>query len=160
MAETDPTSTLDGASTLERAKQIEINRLKGRPPPFDNYLSSVDSHCSAKARQRQQEQEASSSTSRSYPNGNNKRPIGVTSATSNSPTAPRPLTRDSRLGNYYDYDLSKMVNSKGGFLVEEGKEVDEKMIRKEKEREQQRTMQKLDPREYECLHLRRKRWDP
>ena len=39
-----------------------------------------------------------------------------------------------------------MVNSKGGFLVEDGKEIDEDMRRKEKERERQRTMQNLEPR--------------
>jgi DNA-repair protein complementing XP-A cells len=54
--------------------------------------------------------------------------------------------RDSRLGKYFDYDLSKMVNSKGGFLVEDDKEVDGDMRRKEKERERQRALQTLDPR--------------
>lgn len=104
----------------------------------------------AKATQRQREQENSSS---SQPNANNKRPLGVTPATSNSPTAPgrsrdRPLQRDSTmLGTYFEYDLSKMVNSKGGFLVEDGKEVDENLIRKEKERERQRVQQTLEPRE-------------
>jgi DNA-repair protein complementing XP-A cells len=39
-----------------------------------------------------------------------------------------------------------MVNSKGGFLVEDGKEVDEAFIRKEKERERQRAQQTLEPR--------------
>lgn len=68
---------------------------------------------------------------------------------SNSPTAPGPsrLKRDSRLGNYFEYDLSKMVNSKGGFLVEDGKEVDEDLRRKEKERERERAMRNLEPRE-------------
>jgi DNA-repair protein complementing XP-A cells len=93
----------------------------------------------AKAKQRQKEQEAFTSA----PNANNKRPLGVTSST--SPTAPksapRPLKRDSRLGKYFDYDLSKMANSKGGFLVEEGKEVDEDARRKEKQRERQRAQQ-------------------
>jgi len=118
--------------TPEQVKQFELHRLK------------------AKALQRQREQEASTSTS--VPNSNNKRPIGVTAANSTSPTAPgkkaRPLARDSRLGNYFDYDLSKMVNSKGGFLVEDGKEVDEELIRKEKEREKQRAKQNLEEREH------------
>jgi DNA-repair protein complementing XP-A cells len=56
------------------------------------------------------------------------------------------LKRDSRLGKYFEYDLSKMVNSKGGFLVEDGQEADEEMRRKEKDRERQRTMQNLEPR--------------
>jgi DNA-repair protein complementing XP-A cells len=39
-----------------------------------------------------------------------------------------------------------MVNSKGGFLVEDGKEVDEDSRTKARERERQRAMQNLDPR--------------
>ncbi|OBZ78951.1 DNA repair protein rad14 [Grifola frondosa] len=98
-----------------------------------------------KAKQREREQEASSS---STPNANNKRPLGVVPATSTSPTAPKPppkLKRDSRLGKYFEYDLSKMVNSKGGFLVEDGKEVDAELRAKERERERQRAMQTLEP---------------
>ncbi|KAJ7919114.1 hypothetical protein B0H13DRAFT_2230997 [Mycena leptocephala] len=115
--------------TPEQVKQVEINRLK------------------AKANQRQREEEATAST---VPNANNKRPISVIPATSNSPTAPgpskdRPLHRDSRLGKYFDYDLSKMVNSKGGFLIEDGKEVDEDMLRKEKERERERIQKNMEP---------------
>ncbi|KAJ7357042.1 thioesterase-like superfamily-domain-containing protein [Mycena albidolilacea] len=115
--------------TPEQVKQVEINRLR------------------AKANQRQREVEASAS---STPNANNKRPIGVVPATSNSPTAPgpsksKPLGRDSRLGKYFDYDLSKMVNSKGGFLVEDDKEVDEDLLRKEKERERERIQKNMEP---------------
>jgi DNA-repair protein complementing XP-A cells len=72
---------------------------------------------------------------------------------SKSPTGPvvrkekdGPLKRDSRLGKYFEYDLSKMINSKGGFLVEDGKEVNEEERRKEKERERQRAMRNLEPR--------------
>ncbi|TFK57474.1 hydrophilic protein [Heliocybe sulcata] len=114
--------------TPEHVKRIEINRML------------------AKAKQREREQDASSS---SIPNANNKRPLDVVPATSNSPTAPqsaqRPLQRDSRLGKYFEYDLSKMANSKGGFLIEDGKEVDEEQRRKERERERQRAHQNLDP---------------
>ncbi|PCH33398.1 hypothetical protein WOLCODRAFT_129747 [Wolfiporia cocos MD-104 SS10] len=113
--------------TPEQVKRIEINRLR------------------AKAKQRELEREASSS---STTNSNNKRPLTVVPATSTSPTAPKPpprLKRDSRLGKYFEYDLSKMVNSKGGFLVEDGREVDEDVRAKEKERERQRAMQSLAP---------------
>ncbi|CDO70275.1 hypothetical protein BN946_scf184942.g75 [Trametes cinnabarina] len=113
--------------TPEQVKRIELNRLK------------------AKARQREREEQASSS---SYHNVNGKRPLAVVPATSTSPTAPKPppkLKRDSRLGKYFEYDLSKMVNSKGGFLVEDGKEVDEEVRAKEKERERQRALQNLEP---------------
>lgn len=127
---TPPPRALDPASSLtpEQIKRVEINRLK------------------AKANQRQREHEASTSI---LPNSNNKRPLAVTPASSNSPTAPdacgKPLRRDARLGKYFEYDLSKMVNSKGGFLLEDGQEIDETMRRKEKERERQRAMRDLEP---------------
>ncbi|KAI0651598.1 thioesterase-like superfamily-domain-containing protein [Trametes meyenii] len=117
--------------TPEQVKRIELNRLK------------------AKAKQREREDQASSSYTM---NANGKRPLGVVPATSTSPTAPKPspkLKRDSRLGKYFEYDLSKMVNTKGGFLVKDGKEVDEEARAKEKERERQRAMQNLEP----AIHL-------
>lgn len=40
-----------------------------------------------------------------------------------------------------------MVNTKGGFLVEEGNNVDEDELRKKRERERQRLMQNVEPRE-------------
>lgn len=120
-----PSSTTENSLlTPEQIKRIELNRLK------------------AKARQRQREREAGPS---SAPNANQKRPLEVIPAVSTSPTAPKPLRRDSRLGKYFDYDLSKMVNSKGGFLVEDGKEVDEDSRVKERERERQRAKQNLEP---------------
>ncbi|KAI6134063.1 hypothetical protein EV401DRAFT_2053198 [Pisolithus croceorrhizus] len=112
--------------TPEELRKVELNRLK------------------AKARQRQKEHLESSSE----PNANQKRPLEVTPATSKSPTRPessKPLKRDSRLGSYFEYDLSKMVNSKGGFLVEDGKEADEDMRAKERQRERERAMQNVEP---------------
>ena len=52
------------------------------------------------------------------------------------------------MGKYFDYDLSKMVNSKGGFLIEDDKEVDEELLAKERERERERAMQNVEPRQY------------
>lgn len=84
----------------------------------------------------------------------------MTPATSNSPTAPvasgssnpdkkeRPLRRDARLGKYFEYDLSKMVNSKGGFLVEDEKESAEERIIKERERERERARKNAEPGAY------------
>jgi DNA-repair protein complementing XP-A cells len=43
-----------------------------------------------------------------------------------------------------------MVNSKGGFLVEDGKEIDEDSRTKARERERQRAMQNLEPRMSIC----------
>lgn len=63
------------------------------------------------------------------------------------PAREQPLKRDSRLGKYFDYDLSKMVNSKGGFLIEEEKESLEDLRAKQRERERERAMQNIEPRE-------------
>ena len=123
------TRAQDTLLTPERVRQIEINRLR------------------AKARHRQRE-EAEASSSSSGVNAQGKRPLS-NNAITKSPTAPgkqRPLARDSRLGKYFDYDLSKMVNTKGGFLVEDDKEVDEAMIAKEKQRERERAKHNLEPR--------------
>ncbi|KAI0815300.1 hydrophilic protein [Irpex lacteus] len=108
--------------TPEQVKRFEINRLKGKCPV-------------SKAKQREREQLASGASSL---NANKKRPLQVEGASSTSPTAPKPdpkLKRDSRLGKYFEYDLSKMVNSKGGFLLEDDKEADAELRAKEKERE-------------------------
>ena len=85
-------------------------------------------------------------------NENRKRPLTVTPAESTSPTGPAkksdtnaPLRKDPRLGKYFEYDLSKMVNSKGGFLVEDEKEATDDLKAKERERERQRAMQNLEP---------------
>ena len=120
----------------------------------------------AKARQRElREKLAASAEPSTSTNANKKRPLQVTSALSNSPTGPHkrsyekndkeakeaPLKRDSRLSNYYEYDLSKMVNSKGGFLVDEdgrnGREIDEETHRLEKMREKERIEKNAEPRE-------------
>ncbi|EDR16060.1 uncharacterized protein LACBIDRAFT_242668 [Laccaria bicolor S238N-H82] len=120
-------------STPENVRQIEINRLK------------------AKAAQRQRESEAAAS---SVPNANRKRPLGITtSPTAPTPSSSRPLKPDSRFGKYFEYDLSKMVNSKGGFLVEDGEEVDQDTRRKEMEREKQRAVQNLEPRTLPCTAI-------
>lgn len=91
-------------------------------------------------------------------NPNNKRPLTVVPATSNSPTRPtnnananagsgeKQLRPDARLGKYFDYDLSKMVNSKGGFLVEDDRGAKDDVKTKERERERERAMQSLEPR--------------
>jgi len=96
-------------------------------------------------------------------NPNNKRPLTVIPATSNSPTRPinnnknnnanagsseKQLRRDARLGKYFDYDLSKMVNSKGGFLVEDDGAANDDLKTKERERERERAMQSLEPRTF------------
>ena len=118
----------------------------------------------AKARQRElREKQAASAEPSTSTNANNKRPLEVTSALSRSPTGPHkrsyekkegeaeaPLKRNSRLSNYYEYDLSKMVNSKGGFLVDDGgngREIDEETRRLEQFREKERIEKNAEPRE-------------
>ncbi|KAI4528427.1 DNA repair protein [Schizophyllum commune Tattone D] len=120
-----PSANLD--LNPQQIKQFELNRLR------------------AKAAQR--EKEASASTSTAI-NGNNKRPL---TATNTSPTAPgkpkgpQKLARDRRLGTYIEYDLSKMANTKGGFLLQDDTEVDEDAVRREKQRERERMQQALEP---------------
>lgn len=61
-----------------------------------------------------------------------------------------PLPRDKSLGNYIEFDLSKLQNSKGGFLVDEdeGKELKNKpleQLRAERERIQARLREGMEP---------------
>lgn len=46
------------------------------------------------------------------------------------------LERDPRLGNYFEYDLSKMVNSRGGFLVDDDEGLGEKAAIEKRRREE------------------------
>ncbi|TIA99138.1 hypothetical protein E3P96_02977 [Wallemia ichthyophaga] len=120
----------------ERNKEIHLNRLK--------------------AKQALKERDRSTNKSREL-NGNNKRNLkqveghddSVASksrrnaATEDSNDSTSPLRRDPRLGQYYEYDLSKMRNSKGGFLIEDDHGLGEKTeneMRKEKQRELERTL--------------------
>ncbi|WFD31558.1 DNA repair protein rad14 [Malassezia sp. CBS 17886] len=62
---------------------------------------------------------------------------------------PVPLQRDKALGDYIEFDLSKLQNSKGGFLVEdkEGQEAVQTIedLKKEREREKQRLRDQMEP---------------
>ncbi|KAG8697630.1 hypothetical protein FRC09_007744 [Ceratobasidium sp. 395] len=130
------------------------NQGYGRPSPPAGMYPGQPGHnmqIKAKARIRAEAENKNAQTSK---NANGKRPLGVTSGDSESPPKKTgntkdpnaPLKRDTRLmGRYLDYDLSKMVNSKGGFLVEEKSNFDEETRRKEKERELQRLKQAFDP---------------
>lgn len=154
--------------TPEQVKQVEINRLKGVSHPClsDDSAAATDVLIPtparlAKARQRERErQKAVATSSRVTLNENRKRPLTVTPTESTSPTGPAkkadssanaPLRKDPRLGKYFDYDLSKMVNSKGGFLVEDEKEATDDLRARERERERQRAMQNLEPGEYDHI---------
>ncbi|WVO21396.1 DNA repair protein [Cryptococcus decagattii] len=56
---------------------------------------------------------------------------------------PLPLRRDPSLGKYFEYDLSKMRNSRGGFLTEEDKEGDRIKSLAELAREKERQLQMI-----------------
>lgn len=68
-------------------------------------------------------------------------------------TTTEPLPRDSRLGKYFDYDLSKMHNSKGGFLTEEDGDDRERLlaVQKEKARERARIAAGEEPGESDVI---------
>jgi DNA-repair protein complementing XP-A cells len=65
-----------------------------------------------------------------------------------------PLPRDSRLGKYFEYDLSKLHNSRGGFLTKEDEEGDRIKtvveLARAKERERQMMREGEEPCEYKC----------
>ncbi|KAG8908543.1 hypothetical protein FRB99_005903 [Tulasnella sp. 403] len=147
-----PSDSRPNPLTPEQTKRIEINRLK------------------AKARLRATI-EANNANPISLRNANNKRPLSVVPVTNTSPTvpgqsagsvttsappkvpssvtastAPEPLKRDAKLmGRYLDYDLSKMVDSRGGFLIEDPSGEDESERRRLLARERERMKQVLDP---------------
>lgn len=60
-----------------------------------------------------------------------------------------PLERDKSLGDYIEFDLSKLHNSKGGFLLDDDagmaprKTIEE--VRRERERERQRMREAMEP---------------
>ena len=59
------------------------------------------------------------------------------------------LLRDKALGNYLEFDLTRLHNSKGGFLVEDRGEEEAvrslEDLRKEREREKQRLRDQMEP---------------
>ena len=65
------------------------------------------------------------------------------------PTAPAALPRDKALGDYIEFDLTRLHNSKGGFLVDENEGQDALQAleeqRKEREREKQRMRDQMEP---------------
>lgn len=61
-----------------------------------------------------------------------------------------PLPRDSRLGKYFEYDLSKLHNSRGGFLTAEDAEGDRIKSVVELARAKQRELQMMREGEEPC----------
>lgn len=65
-----------------------------------------------------------------------------------APAAPPALPRDKGLGDYIEFDLTRLRNSKGGFLVDEEEEDPAaalENLRKEREREKQRLRDQMEP---------------
>lgn len=73
--------------------------------------------------------------------------LGNANRAQDDPNAP--LERDKSLGDYIEFDLSKLQNSKGGFLLDDDagtaprKTIEE--VRKERERERQRMRDAMEP---------------
>jgi len=68
-----------------------------------------------------------------------------------------PLPRDKSLGEYIEFDLSKLHNSKGGFLVDddnspEGRAKTLEDIRRERQRERERMQAMQEPGERSSLN--------
>ncbi|WFD19870.1 DNA repair protein rad14 [Malassezia caprae] len=77
-------------------------------------------------------------------------PSTVRDATPSASRAPpaAPLQRDKGLGDYIEFDLTRLQNSKGGFLVEDTGEDALQALeeqRKEREREKQRLRDQMEP---------------
>ncbi|WFD43634.1 DNA repair protein rad14 [Malassezia psittaci] len=75
-------------------------------------------------------------------------PTTVRDARSAVKDTPSALPKDKRLGDYIEFDLTRLRNSKGGFLVEENEEdpvTAMENLRKEREREKQRLRDQMEP---------------
>jgi DNA-repair protein complementing XP-A cells len=77
-------------------------------------------------------------TTPNQPSSSRNAASGVEAAAKDLKEAPAPLARDSRLGKYFEYDLSKLHNSKGGFLTEEDGDERQKLIAIQREKARER----------------------
>jgi DNA-repair protein complementing XP-A cells len=92
-------------------------------------------------KQEAQSLKASSSSSKKYVNSLPTQPSSIRNAPAAVPSATDlpPLPKDPKLGKYFEYDLSRLHNSKGGFLVAETEDENTAgAIRREKARERAR----------------------
>jgi DNA-repair protein complementing XP-A cells len=89
-------------------------------------------------------------TTPNQPSSSRNAASGVEAAAKDIKDASAPLPRDSRLGKYFEYDLSKLHNSKGGFLTEEDGDERQKLIaiQREKARERARIAAGEEPGAY------------
>lgn len=79
---------------------------------------------------------------------NNAAPVptsarNMVSAQADADAQPAPLRRDPKLGKYFEYDLSKLHNSRGGFLTEDDLEGDRIRTVVEVARQKQREKQMM-----------------
>lgn len=75
-------------------------------------------------------------------------PSSVRNAREAPKDAPQVLPRDKALGDYIEFDLTRLRNSKGGFLIDDHEEdpaVALENLRKEREREKQRLRDQMEP---------------
>ncbi|THH11808.1 hypothetical protein EW145_g406 [Phellinidium pouzarii] len=125
--------------TPEQVKRIELNRLRGTIS--SDYKTKGPRECSIRIRIRIQHPQRKQQTS----TRGDARNVDLADRVKPAQANARPIPRSSRLGKYFEYDLSKMVNSKGGFLVEDEKEATDDLRARERERERERAMQNIEP---------------
>ena len=128
------TSTLSPS----QARVAALNRLKAK----DRLIGALPTAVSGSSRD--------VSSSSSYVNGQAAVPTSARNMVAQQQAEKEPpLRRDPGLGKYFEYDLSKLHNSRGGFLTEEDGD-DGRMrsvveLAREKEREKQKMREGEEP---------------
>ncbi|WVR09323.1 hypothetical protein IAU60_006389 [Kwoniella sp. DSM 27419] len=120
------------ALTAQQSRLAALNRLKAKSKLASNAVSSSNAASSSR--------NAGGTGGPSYVNKQGNVPASARNMVQqqNEKEAPVPLRRDPGLGKYFEYDLSKLHNSRGGFLTEEDLEGDRIKSVVELAREKQR----------------------
>lgn len=114
--------------TPQQARLAALNRLKAKQKLSNTSSTSNDAS------------EGPGYVNKSAPLPSSARNmVAEQQAAAEEPNAPLP--RDSRLGKYFEYDLSKLHNSRGGFLTQEDEDGDRIKSVIELAREKQREKQ-------------------
>lgn len=119
--------------TPAQARQAALNRLKAKAK-HSAPSTSTSSHALVNA---------------PAPLPTSARDMVSAQATAEAAGAAAPLRRDPKLGKYFEYDLSKLHNSRGGFLTEDDLEGDRIKtvveVARQKERERQMMREGEEP---------------
>ncbi|WVO14578.1 DNA repair protein [Cryptococcus depauperatus] len=129
---TDPTLKVSASLNPAQARLASLNRFKAK-----NKIASTSNARPSKA----------SESERSYVNKREAMPSSARNMVQQQVEAekakPMPLRRDPSLGKYFEYDLSKMKNSRGGFLTEDDLNADRIKTVTELARERERQLQQI-----------------